>query len=164
MSKLSDLSIECQETGRRICDLLPDGKKSAVIVRVPQHPSEAYAIYWRLCLAVVNAAGEVAGKDKLLMNYRDPQKRHSVKDVVDRSFGGEKSAIADKRNENIRVFFAQVDALNEHAVKHGFDQVCGMQLLGMLTDSNTRDRFRYRIKKNAEKGTTPIPLDELLPK
>ncbi|MBQ1528388.1 hypothetical protein IIZ77_01915 [Candidatus Saccharibacteria bacterium] len=125
------------------------------------HPSETYAVYWRLCLAVVNAAGEVAGKDKMLINFRDPQKRHSVKDVVQKSFNGEKSAIADKRNQNIRIFFTRVDDLNEYAVEHGSDQVCGMELMGMLVDASIRDKFKHHIKKHLESNHPPFALDEL---
>ena len=165
MSHFSELDIECQETGKRICDLLPDGKKSAVIVRTTkpkeQHPSETYAIYWQLCLDVVNAAGELAGKDKLIMNFRDPQKRHSVKDVVNRSFGGEKGNIANKRNDNARIFFTRVDNLNEYAVEHEFDQVCGMKLMGMLVDANVRDKFKHHIKKHLESSHPPFALDDL---
>ena len=175
MSKFSELDIERQETGKRIKDLLPDGKKTGVILRIPnevytygakktkpkQHPSETYAIYWQLCFDVIVAAGELAGKDKLIMNFRDPQKRHSVKDVVNQSFDGEKGNIADKRNDNARIFFTNVDNLNEYAVEHGFDQVCGMKLMGMLVDANVRDKFKHHIKKHLESNHPPFALDEL---
>lgn len=165
MSHFSELDIECQETGKRIRDLLPDGKKSAVIVRVTkpkeQYPSETYAIYWQLCLDVVNAAGEVAGKDKMVITFRDPAKRHNIKDVVNAKFGGELSCIVDKRNDNIRRFFMLVDNLNGLALKLSIDQIPGMTLMGLLVDADVRDKFKYHIKKHLKTEHPPFPLDEL---
>ncbi len=158
MSKLSDLIIEEQETGKRAS--LTSEQVTAKPTE-PTHPSENWSTYWKLCLDVVSAAGDVAGKDKLAINFRDPQKRHSVKGVVDKSFNGELSSIIDKRADYIRIFFMRVDTLNDFALKLHLDQIPGMTLMGMLVDGDVREKFTYHIKRHIESGHPPYELDEL---
>ena len=158
MSKFSEMDIERQETGRRIKDLFPDEKKTKP---QEQRPSELWKPYWQLCLDVVNAAGEVAGKDKMVITFRDPAKRHNVKDVVNEKFGGEIGCIIDKRNDNIRHFFTLVDNLNGLALKLDLDQVPGMTLMGLLVNADARDKFKYHIKKHIQTSHPPFPMDEI---
>ena len=128
----------------------------------PAHPSDTWEEYWNLCSAVVNAASEVAAKDKLLMNFRDPENSHKVKPIINKHFHGDVKNLKDARADCIRAFFAAVDEVNWYARKHDLAQASAMKLMGQLESANDRKRFRYHIKKHLQGNHQPFELDELV--
>jgi len=157
MSKMSEHLIEEQETGRSL-PLVPSTPERH---DEPEKPSDN-TIYWQLCLKVVEAAGELAAKDKLLMNFRDPSNSHKVKHVIDKSFAGEVANLRDARADWIWEFFRSVDEVNWFARKHSLAQVSAMSLMGLLESADVRKAFRKHIRAHVESDHPAFELD-LLP-
>ena len=155
MSKLSEHLIAEQEEHRHL-PLIPS---------IPENHGEKPAsnnfIYWQLCLKVVDAAGELAAKDKLLMNFRDPENAGKVKHVIIDSFHGDVNNLRDARADWIWEFFRSVDEVNWFARKHSLAQVSAMKLMGMLEDANSRKKFRHFIRKHMATEHPAFELDEL---
>ncbi len=167
MSKMSNLSIELQESPekRTVADLLGGDKKRAAILRVSQsdyeYPANTWKNYWQLCLAVVDAAGDLAGKDKMLMNFRDKSKAFNVKHVIDKYYDGDVNQLKFAREESVKNFFKSVDEVNWYARNHDLDQVSAMTLMGLLENEKNREKFRRHIKHHIESGHPPFELDDL---
>lgn len=168
MSKMSELSIEKQETGRRIADLLGGDKPRSAVLRIKtdthnsvKHPSESYSDYWTLCRAIVDAAGDLASKDKMLMNFRDKSKAFNVKPVIDKYYNGDVNQLKLAREEAVKTFFKAVDEINWYSRKHDLAQVSAMKLMGLLEDEKTRAKFRRHLKRHEEENHSPFELDEL---
>lgn len=160
MSKMSELSIELQENpNRTISSVLVNDDN--LETKNPTHPSESWKTYWQLCLAVVDAAGDLAGKDKMLMNFRDKSKAFNVKPVIDKYYNGDIKQLKLAREEAIKNFFKSVDEVNWYARNHDLDQVSAMTLMGLLENEKNREKFRRHIKRHIESGHPPFELDDL---
>ena len=125
MSKMSELLIEAQETGKLAS--LTSEQVTAKHAE-PTHPSKSYGDYWTLCRAVVDAAGDLASKDKMLMNFRDKSKAFNVKPVIDKYYNGDVSQLKLAREEAVKTFFKAVDEVNWYSRKHDLAQVSAMKL------------------------------------
>ena len=159
MSIMSDLSIERAENPEAY-DHLPILSNPSRTASTP-HPSSTYAEYWRLCLEVVYAAGEIAKKDKLLMNFRDKSKAFNVKHVIEKYYGGDVENLKKAREETVVAFLKAVDDVNWYARNHELSQVSAMKLMGLLEDANTRKKFRDHINTHIKSSHPPFELDEL---
>ena len=162
MSKMAEHLIEEQEAGHSL-PLIPSTSEHRE--EQPEHCKEqkpsGNVVYWQLCLKVINAAGELAAKDKLLMNFRDPNNSHKVKHVIEQSYNGNVNGLRESRVDWIWEFFRAVDEVNWFSRKHGLAQVSAMKLMGMLEDANTRKKFRNFIRKHMETDHPAFELDEL---
>lgn len=171
MSKMSELSIDLQENPekRTVADLLGGNKKRSAVLSVSksarestnEHPANTWKTYWTLCLAVVDTAGDLAGKDKMLMNFRDKSKAYNVKPVIDKYYDGNVNKVKLAREEAIKNFFKSVDEVNWYARNHDLDQVSAMTLMGLLENEKNREKFRRHIKRHIESGHPPFELDDL---
>ena len=166
MSKLSDLIIRRTEAGSEQLSMFGTASPSPEVKQIiqekePQHPSDTYGEYWRLCFNVVTAAGEFAEKEKLLMNLRDESKKGSVLHVLEKYYENSPEKVKERRNEASKRFFAAVDQVNWYAVKHDLCQSSAMVLLGMLEDKRIRAKFKEHINEHIRTNHPPFELDEL---
>ena len=125
------------------------------------HPSDTWKEYWQLCRNIVDAAGELAAKDKLLMNFRDPTNQHKVQHVIQKSFKGDVKFLKEARADRITNFFQCVDKVNWYAREHDLSQVSAMKLMGILEDREMRKRFRHHIQKHIDGDHPPFEMDEV---
>ncbi|MBR3232826.1 hypothetical protein IKF74_00845 [Candidatus Saccharibacteria bacterium] len=155
MSKMSELSIELQENPVRSAPT--ETYKSAL----GPSPVDTWPNYWRLCLAAIDAAGDLASKDKLLMNFRDKAKAFNVRPVIEKYYGGDVTNLKVARNEAAKDFFKAIDNINWFARRNNLDQVSAMKLMGILEDEKNRGKFRHHIRRHLEDNHPPFELDEL---
>ena len=159
MSKMAEHLIMEQEEGHHL-PLTPSTPEHHDERHEEEKPSDNI-IYWQLCLKVVDAAGNLAAKDKLLMNFRDPSNAHKVKHVIERSFAGEVANLRDARADWIWEFFRTVDEVNWFARKHSLAQVSAMLLMGLLENADMRRAFRKHIRKHIDTDHPTFELDML---
>lgn len=155
MSKMSEHSIELQENP------VHSAPTKAYKPALEPLPTDTWPDYWRLCLAVIDAAGDLAGKDKLLMNFRDRTKAFNVKPVIEKYYGGNVTNLKAARDEATKAFFKAVDEVNWYARNHDLDQVSAMTLMGLLENEKNREKFRRHIKRHIESSHPPFELDDL---
>lgn len=174
MSKMSELLIESQETGKTVRGLLSDKKKTGKLYRTPEpaqesakastevaHPNKSWGEYWRTCLNLVICAGRLSSLEKLEMNWRDESKRHNILKVVNDYYNGKPQCIFYARRDCIGDFWSLIDKINSLGYKLGIAQVSGMKLLGVLEDPRIRAKFRHHISKHLSEEHPPFELDEL---
>ena len=155
MSKMSELSIELQENPVR------SAPAEAYKPALGPLPVDTWPDYWRLCLAAVDAAGDLASKDKMLMNFRDKSKAFNVKPVIDKYYNGDVNQLKLARDEATKNFFKAIDSINWFARQNNLNQVSAMKLMGILEDEKNRGKFRRHIKRHLEDNHPPFELDEL---
>ncbi len=166
MSRMSDLSIKKQEEPERECHPTPQEfyfEAFSSDCALPKQSKTTNGRYWELCYDVVLAAGKVVQQDKLLTNYLDERKKHTVKPIVENKKHypkGEKS-VREARITAVVIFFNAVEALNRYAQKIDREPVSGTELLGMLFDKNMRTKFKLHISNHIQNGYQPFPLNEL---
>ena len=134
-------------------------------MRVPEsareYPQNTWEHYWRLCLSVVDAAGTLASRDKLLMTYRDKSKSASVEDVIKKYYDGDPEKVKSARIDAATSFWRAIDQVNHFACEHDLNQVSAMTLLGLLEDEKARRKFRHHIRHHIKTRHPPFELDEL---
>ena len=160
MSNMSEIAIQAQEEARdhsAVLEIVPRGEIKYTRCTLTDNEN-----YWLLCLIVVDAAGTLAGRDKLIMNYRNPRKRHNVADIVHNKKYYKKGirSVKSARTEDIMNFWNAVDDVNWVA-REKLDPVGAMTLMGMLEDAKERDKFRRHIRKHIETDHPTFELDEV---
>ena len=176
MSRITDLLIEEQETGRRTALMFTStatepvaetavetAKETVVNLVAAQKPVNPNVSYWRLCYAVVLAAGKVAEREKLILNYTDENTRHKVAPIVENTdyYSDGIESVREARLAAMAEFFRAFDRLNEFAYDHNRDRVAPMELLSRLYHKKARDSYKRRIKNYEEEAHPPIALDEI---
>ena len=184
MSKLSDLLIEEQETGRRavlmfaagtateaiveptakpVAETAAEAAKETVTLVAAQKPVDPNVSYWRLCYTVVLAAGKVAEREKLILNYQDENTRHKVAPIVENRhyYSDGIESVCKARLAAMEEYFQAVDRLNKFSYEHGRDRFAPMKLLSSLYEKKARDSYKRHIKSYEEEAHPPIALDEI---
>ena len=117
--------------------------------------------YWHWCLEVVLAAGKLASRTKLVLNYTDPTTRIRVADVVKRYYDSNLGNLKDAREAAWDEYAKTIDMVNRLARKNGLRQVNQMKLVDMLDSEGERRKFRTHIRKHIENEDTPFSMDEI---
>ena len=167
MSNITDFIIRSREAGYNPT-LAPEdapAEPSARELVAAKLATNTNARYWQLCKEVINAAGEVAEKDKLVMNFRGTNTRHVVEPVVNnrKNYPNGIESVIGARDRAMSNFFKAVDALNDYSVRHDRDQVLPMRLLSRFSDKEDRDKYKKRIDSLMASSAQPFALDELKP-
>lgn len=159
MSKISDISVSIKE------GTLTEAEAKQLIgakeIQETKYRSDKNADYWRKCRGIVVLVGKIIAKEKFLMNLRDPEKCHAVKEVFEKNFGGDITRVKQSRRTLIEEFLWEVDQLNWFASRNGLSQVSAIRLLALLEDEKQRRKFRSHIDKHIESEHPMFELDEI---
>lgn len=169
MSKIVDFKLREEEAGRQpsipvsVVNVAETATKTVANLVEAIQPVSFIVSYWQLCHTVILAAGKVADKEKLILNYTNENTRHIVAPIVEnkRYYPKGIESVRKARLSAMTRYYQAIDRLNEFAYEHNRDQVIPMKLLSLLADEDTRDKYKQRIKLYKEQEHPPIALDEI---
>lgn len=118
--------------------------------------------YWKQCLEVKELIMRYVSLKKLAMNVADPQKRHSVKHVIDRYYSGYDSRVYTAA-EDLRILVdRKVRMYNRMCLENDLDQSDVDTLIyQMTTIPDAGEKFKHHLEKHRDEGYPPFPLDEV---
>lgn len=119
-------------------------------------------IYWKKCLELKNAITDYISVKKLALNAIDPSRFHSVKHVIDRYYGGDKSNVFENEATVRKQLGLRIRAYNVMCIANDIDPSDPDTLIFQLsTIPYAGDKFKDHIMKHMDEGHPPFPLEML---
>ena len=117
--------------------------------------------YWGECLELKKVVMRYVSVKKLARNVMDPAKRHNVKHVVDKYYGGRDSQVFSAVEDVRTLVERRARLFNRMCLENDVDQIDVDTLIYYLSISGNSEKFDRHIKKHRDDGHPPFPLDEL---
>lgn len=134
-------------------------------VEQAQEPVDATPL-WLEYVNLLTSWGSYVGRQDLLDNANDPERKHRVWHVVDSHFGGSLYRLENRVDELYSAFVAEYERYKNRCQEYGVEAVSIKWMRDHLWDGDDIDSYRKRCKTRAELPGKypPMSLRELPPR